>query len=146
MARWADEDVRFLPLSDVLKRAMQKFSSLRILASLVGALGVAAAAFGAHGLEEIATPQQVRWWAIGAAMQLVTAPALLAAFLHSERVRPIVGWLWVLGVALFSGSLYSMALGGPRILGAVTPLGGVALIAGWLGLLFPPSNSTAVKR
>lgn len=117
-------------------------SLLRFAATLVGALGVAAAAFGAHGLEKIAAPDEVRWWAIGAAIQLVTAPALLVAALCAERIRPIVGWLWVVGVILFSGSLYAMALGGPRSLGAVTPLGGMALILGWLCLLLPalPSN------
>lgn len=116
---------------------------IRIAASVVGALGVAAAAFGAHGLENIATPEQVRWWAIGAAIQLVTAPCLLFAALHRDQIPAIVGWLWVVGVALFSGSLYAMALGGPRPLGAVTPLGGLALVAAWLGLLLPTSKTSA---
>lgn len=120
--------------------------SLRNFTSLVGALGVAAAAFGAHGLEKIADAEQIRWWAIGVAMQLVTAPALLVVALHPQRVRAAVGWLWVVGLVVFSGSLYAMALGGPRFLGAVTPLGGLALIAGWLGLLFPLPGSASVKR
>lgn len=122
---------------------MEKLSSLRMVASLVGALGVAAAAFGAHGLEKVANAEQIRWWAIGAAIQLVTAPVLVLAALHPDKVRAIVGWLGVVGVVLFSGSLYAMALGGPRILGAVTPLGGAALIAAWLSFLLPRSISTS---
>jgi uncharacterized membrane protein YgdD (TMEM256/DUF423 family) len=117
-------------------------AALLVAAALVGAVGVLAAAFGAHGLEKIAGPAEVRFWAIGAAIQLVTAPALFSASLHAERVRPVVGWLWVTGVVLFSGSLYAMALGGPRALGAVTPLGGLALTLGWLGLLLPGSASS----
>src|SRR5690606_8978668 len=105
-------------------------TALRVAAATLGALGVFAAAFGAHGLEKIAGPAEVRFWSIGAAIQLVTVPALLVAALHTERVRSIVGWFWVVGVVLFSGSLYVMALGGPRTLGAVTPLGGLALSMG----------------
>ena len=116
---------------------------IRISASVIGALGIAAAAFGAHGLENIASPEQVRWWAIGAAIQLVTAPCVLLAALHRDQISAVVGWLWVVGVGLFSGSLYAMALGGPRSLGAVTPLGGVALVAAWLGLLFPFSKPSS---
>jgi uncharacterized membrane protein YgdD (TMEM256/DUF423 family) len=123
-----------------------KVSTPCLVASLVGATGIAAAAFGAHGLEKVATTEQLRWWAIAVSIQLVTAPALLVAALHADRIRPVVGWLWLGGIVLFSGSLYAMALGGPRLLGAVTPLGGLALIGGWLGLLRPPSNSPSSER
>lgn len=107
------------------------------MAGVIGALGVAAAAFGAHGLEKVASDGEVRWWAIGAGVQLVTAPAVLVAALLPAHVRAVAGWLWVLGIVLFSGSLYAMALGGPRFLGAVAPLGGLALISGWLSVLAP---------
>jgi len=68
--------------------------------------------------------------------QLLHVPALLAAGLLARsggEVRLTV-WLFVLGTLLFSGSLYALALGGPRWLGPVTPVGGVALIAGWIAL------------
>ncbi len=104
---------------------------LQRIAAALGATGIAAAAFGAHGLEKIASAEQIRWWAIAAAVQLVTAPAILALTLVEARVRPASGWLLLAGVMVFSGSLYAMALGGPRVLGAVTPLGGLLLMLGW---------------
>ncbi len=114
---------------------------LRTVASVMGAVAVAAAAYGAHGLEKIASPEQVRWWAIGAAIQLVTAPAVLVCAVSPDRMKARSGWLWTLGVVLFSGSLYTMALGGPRVLGAVTPIGGLALMAGWVTAVQAPAKS-----
>ena len=108
--------------------------------AILGALGIAAAAFGAHGLEKIAGPAQIRWWAIAVAMHLVTAPVLLFVSQNREKTRALCGVLLLAGVMVFSGSLYLMALGAPRILGAVTPLVGVLLIAGWLLLAWPPSK------
>jgi uncharacterized membrane protein YgdD (TMEM256/DUF423 family) len=96
-----------------------------ILAALSGALAVAAGAFGAHGAEG----QAAAWLRTGAHYQLIHAVAALVAIRMGERVSP---WLFVGGGAVFAGTLYLMALGAPRWLGAVTPLGGAALIAGWL--------------
>lgn len=104
---------------------------LQRAAAFLGATGISAAAFGAHGLSKIAGPEQVRWWAIAAAIHLVTVPAILLCSLFPERLRPLAGYFLMGGVAVFSGSLYSMALGGPRTLGAVTPLGGLLLVVGW---------------
>ena len=95
------------------------------LAALSGALAVAAGAFGAHGAEG----QAAEWLRTGGQYQLVHAVAALVAIRMGERVSP---WLFVVGSAVFAGTLYLMALGLPRWLGAVTPLGGAALIAGWL--------------
>lgn len=98
---------------------------------MLGSLGIAAAAFGAHGLEKVTDGAGVRLWAIAAAIQLVTAPVLLV--LSNRRdIRPLAAPLLILGVLIFSGTLYAMALGAPRVLGAVTPLGGLCLIAGWI--------------
>jgi uncharacterized membrane protein YgdD (TMEM256/DUF423 family) len=105
----------------------------------LGIVGIAAAAFGAHGLEKIASPEQVRWWAIAAAIQLVTLPVVLICAARTDRFRPIGGALLIGGISLFSGSLYAMALGAPRFLGAVTPLGGLLLMTGWATLAFPRS-------
>jgi uncharacterized membrane protein YgdD (TMEM256/DUF423 family) len=96
-------------------------------AALSGALAVAAGAFGTHA----ATGQAAEWLRIGAQYQLIHAVAALVAARMEARVS---AWLFVGGAALFAGTLYLMALGLPRWLGAVTPIGGALLIAGWLCL------------
>lgn len=98
-----------------------------VLAALSGALAVAAGAFGAHG----ASGEAVEWLKTGGHYQLVHAVAALVAVRMGERISP---WLFVGGGAVFAGTLYLMALGAPRWLGAITPIGGAALIAGWLCL------------
>jgi len=100
---------------------------LAVVAALSGAVAVAAGAFGAHGVEGKAA----EWLRTGGQYQLVHAVAALAA-LRWEARGP--AWLFVAGGALFAATLYAMALGAPRWLGAVTPLGGAAMIAGWLWL------------
>jgi uncharacterized membrane protein YgdD (TMEM256/DUF423 family) len=102
-------------------------NALGVLAALSGALAVIAGAFGAHGASEKAA-ELLR---TGGHYQLVHAVAALVA-LRLEARGP--GWLFVAGGALFAGSLYGLALGGPRWLGPVTPIGGVLLIAGWAWL------------
>lgn len=119
-------------------------SYLAPIAAFIGALAVALGAFGAHGLKAILSPEALAWWRTGAEYQLVHAVAMLAAGLaiHLPSPRPIArpralavaGWLFALGVLFFAGSLYLMALTDLRWLGAVTPLGGTAFIAGWLAL------------
>ena len=98
-----------------------------IAAALSGALAVAAGAFGAHGASGVAAD----WLRTGAHYQMIHAVAALAV-LRLEAKGP--AWLFLAGGAIFAVSLYLMALGAPRILGAVTPIGGVLLIAGWLWL------------
>lgn len=105
-----------------------------IVGAGLGGLGVALGAFGAHALKERLSPAQAEWFATGVQYHFVHALALLAAvaldragFASALRAAP---WFAV-GVVLFSGSLYAMALGGPTKLGMVTPLGGVAFLAGW---------------
>lgn len=102
-------------------------NALMLLASLSGAMAVAAGAFGAHG----AQGQAAEWLRTGGLYQLIHAAAALAALQLDARVP---GWLFLSGGLVFAGSLYLMALGGPRVLGAVTPIGGVLMIAGWLWL------------
>jgi uncharacterized membrane protein YgdD (TMEM256/DUF423 family) len=98
-----------------------------MLAALSGALAVAAGAFGAHGAES----QPAEWLRTGGQYQLVHAVAALVAARMAARGP---AWLFVGGAAVFAGTLYLMALGLPRWLGAITPIGGGALIAGWLWL------------
>lgn len=100
---------------------------IAILAALSGALAVGAGAFGAHG----ASGQAADWLKTGGQYQLVHAVAALVALKMAAK-GPAA--LFVIGGLIFAGTLYLMALGGPRWFGAITPLGGLALIAGWLWL------------
>jgi uncharacterized membrane protein YgdD (TMEM256/DUF423 family) len=114
---------------------------LQSVSCVLGALGIGAAAFGAHGLEKVASPEQVRWWAIAVAIHLVSAPVVLVCAAFPSRFRPIAAGLLLAGIGLFSGSLYAMALGAPRVLGAVTPIGGLFLMAGWLTMARSPAST-----
>lgn len=110
-------------------------------AGIVGALGVGLGAFGAHGLEGVVEdPHLLEVWETGARYHLLHALALCAVAAHPRPPNP-AGGLFVAGIALFSGSLYGMTLTGIRWLGAITPLGGLCLIAGWLVLAFAPRRA-----
>jgi uncharacterized membrane protein YgdD (TMEM256/DUF423 family) len=105
-------------------------------AGLLGFVGVALGAFGAHALKAtLETHGSLETWRTAVLYQLVHAVALLALALGrgaaGTNLLPIA-WCWLIGVVLFSGSLYALALGGPRFLGPVTPIGGLCLLAGWL--------------
>jgi uncharacterized membrane protein YgdD (TMEM256/DUF423 family) len=101
------------------------------LAAISGLLAVALGAFAAHGMTE---PKPIEWLHTGSQYQMVHALAVFAALaLHRAGARGmgLVAALFLVGTVLFSGSLYAMALGGPRLLGAITPLGGLSFMAGW---------------
>lgn len=111
------------------------------LGGVLGALGVAMGAFGAHAVKgwlAVADDGAVRlaWWHTGAHYHLVHALMIVAigvwARSHPGRAARAAAWCAAAGIALFSGSLYAMALTNMRALGAVTPLGGVALVAAWV--------------
>ncbi len=112
-----------------------------LLSGVLGATGVLAGAFGAHALRERLEPLLLHTWETAVLYQLVHAVALLFLAVGIGRGGAAEGWLaragwsWVAGIVLFSGSLYALALGGPRLLGPVTPLGGVAFVVGWLCLV-----------
>jgi len=106
------------------------------LAALNGFMAVAAGAFGAHAVSD---PQVKEWLRIGAQYQAIHALAALACFgLLRMAVGPAswAGWLFGAGGLVFAGSLYLLALTGVRAWGAVTPIGGVLLLAGWAALLW----------
>jgi uncharacterized membrane protein YgdD (TMEM256/DUF423 family) len=109
-----------------------------MIASILGATSVGAGAFGAHALREKLEPRMLEVWQTAAQYQMYHALALLAVawIIHQAPSRPATaaGWAFIAGVALFSGSLYAMALSGVRVLGMITPLGGLAFIIGWLCL------------
>ena len=99
---------------------------LTVLAALAGAVAVMAGAYGAHGTSGLAA----EWLRTGAQYQLVH---IVAVFAVIERpMGRIAGWVFVAGGAIFAGTLYAMALGAPHWLGAVTPIGGLLLVIGWL--------------
>ncbi len=95
------------------------------LAAISAAIAVAAGAFGAHGA---AGPQEAEWLRTGGIYQMVHAVAALAILRFARGPAVIM----LTGGAIFAVTLYIMALGGPRWLGAITPIGGTLLIAGWL--------------
>ena len=101
-------------------------------------LAVAAGAFGAHALRARLDPAMLVTFETGARYQMYHALGLLAvAWALTRWPGPWAGragWLFVAGTVLFSGSLYALALSGIRWLGAITPLGGLAFLAGWLCL------------
>jgi uncharacterized membrane protein YgdD (TMEM256/DUF423 family) len=108
---------------------------LLVLGTISAFIGVAAGAFGAHGLEGRLSTDLLAVYETAVRYQLVHALALLVAGLCASR-WPAAGWfraglLFAIGTVLFSGSLYVLALSGARWLGAVTPLGGVCFLIGW---------------
>jgi uncharacterized membrane protein YgdD (TMEM256/DUF423 family) len=109
--------------------------------ALSGALAVAIGAFGAHALRERLSPEDLATFETGVRYHFYHVAGLLAAAAAAGRwtgraagLTRAAGWLFVAGTVLFSGSLYLLALSGVRWLGAIAPLGGAALIAGWLSL------------
>ena len=109
-----------------------------ILGALLGLIGVAAGAFGAHSLRDRISAELLATFETGVRYQIYHALALLfaawAATRWTSTLATVAGWLFFAGVLIFSGSLYALSLSGVRWLGAITPLGGVAFIGGWICL------------
>ena len=112
------------------------------IGSALGLIGVALGAFGAHALKARLAPELLATFEVGVRYQLIHALALLAVAWActrwSGRWTSASGWLFIAGTLLFSGSLYALSLTGVRGIGLVTPIGGVALLLGWLCLLAAP--------
>lgn len=110
-----------------------------VLGAAYGLLGVLLGAFGAHALRARLSADMLRVWETAVQYQFWHAVALLAVGLLVSRAADgwltAAGWGFALGVLVFSGSLYALALSGGRVLGAVTPVGGLLMIAGWVCLL-----------
>jgi uncharacterized membrane protein YgdD (TMEM256/DUF423 family) len=111
----------------------------------LGALGVALGAFGAHGLKATLSADALGWWQTGVQYQMWHALALAALGLAGRAGTRLPAWLLGAGAAIFSGSLYLMALTGARWLGAVTPLGGLLMIGGWALLAWRAARPAAAE-
>lgn len=99
------------------------------VAGVMGLLGVALGAFGAHGLKNIlATNDTAAIWQTAVLYHLIHAVASLWA---ADRA-PMIVWVWTVGILVFSGSLYILAITNMRWLGAITPIGGLFFLAGWV--------------
>jgi len=106
--------------------------------ALMGFVGVGLGAFGAHALRGRLSPEMLAIFETAVRYQMYHAIALLAVAAMMSKVdgRSVViaGWSFIAGILIFSGSLYALALTGVTMLGAITPIGGLALLAGWVAL------------
>jgi uncharacterized membrane protein YgdD (TMEM256/DUF423 family) len=118
--------------------------------AILGLLGVAAGAFGAHGLRDSVSARDLEIWQTAAHYQQVHAVLLVAVGLLGGRSwsRPLAvcAVLLVAGIVVFAGTLQAMVLGGPRFLGAITPIGGLCLMGGWLCLVAHGLRGAAEKN
>ena len=99
--------------------------------AVLACLAVLCGAFGAHALKPYLDAEAVGWWTTAVQYQMWHALAVVAIGLSGRPWARLPGLLFILGSIIFSATLYAMALGGPRWLGAITPLGGLTLIAAW---------------
>ncbi len=111
-------------------------------------VGVALGAFGAHGLKERVAPEMLTVWQTGVQYHLFHALALLFVGLYTSvlpqnesnkgslRLLRVAGALFTVGILVFAGSLYALTLSGVRVLGAITPIGGVCFLSGWALLAY----------
>jgi uncharacterized membrane protein YgdD (TMEM256/DUF423 family) len=108
------------------------------IGALMGFVGVGLGAFGAHGLRGRLTPDMLAVFETGVRYQMYHALALVAVAAMMSRIEGravlVAGWSFIAGILIFSGSLYALALSGVTTLGAITPIGGVAFLAGWIAL------------
>jgi uncharacterized membrane protein YgdD (TMEM256/DUF423 family) len=108
-----------------------------VIGAVSAFIAVAAGAFGAHALRGAVSPDRLEVWETAARYQMYHALGLLlVGYLMTTGQKAagstgLTGWLFVVGTVLFSGSLYALTLPGVTVLGAITPLGGVAFLAGW---------------
>lgn len=107
-----------------------------VLGSVFAFLSVAFGAFGAHGLEGKLEPRMLTIWETAARYQMYHSLALIGlgiwATQNTASSTSVSGYSFVAGILLFSGSLYALALTGVKVLGAITPLGGMAFMIAWI--------------
>ncbi|TGK27978.1 DUF423 domain-containing protein [Leptospira gomenensis] len=119
-----------------------KQKTILFLSSLSGFLGVALGAFGAHALESTISPRMLEIYETGNRYHLIHSvpPMVLAltGYVNSARSAWVSSILFLTGILIFSGSLYLLALTEIRILGAITPIGGISFLLAWLFLAWSP--------
>ena len=101
--------------------------------ALATGIGVALGAFGAHGLKGRVDAGLIETWQTGVQYQMIHGLALLlvSTMKRTDPAMRRVAWAFLIGILIFSGSLYTLVLTGVRLWGAVTPIGGVAFLTGW---------------
>lgn len=109
------------------------------IGAIFAGLGVVLGAFGAHALKDKLTPELLTIFETGVRYQMYHALGLIAVAYATHRwptagTGHLSGWLFTIGILIFSGTLYAIAFGAPRWFGAITPIGGLCFIAGWLFL------------
>ena len=120
-------------------------TALRISA-IMGSLAVALGAFGAHGLHDVLVKnERLATWETAVLYHLTHAVVLLVVALF-QPFRRVAWWMFFVGILVFSGSLYVLSLTNIKILGAITPFGGVALLAGWLALALGRGNGAPTQH
>ena len=124
-----------------------------VVGGVLGALGVILGAFGAHGLRERLTKDMLAVFEVGVRYHMYHAVAMLAVAasageLWRSRWTARACWAWLFGIAIFSGSLYVLSATGIKWIGAITPFGGVALIVGWVFVVFAAmgTGETAAEK
>lgn len=109
-----------------------------VAGAVMAGLAVLAGAFGAHALKARLSPELLQVFETGVRYQMYHALGLLAVAVACDRWPQshfsLVGWLMLAGIVLFSGSLYALCLTGVRVLGAITPFGGVCFLAAWAAM------------
>jgi uncharacterized membrane protein YgdD (TMEM256/DUF423 family) len=120
-----------------------------LIGALAGFIGVAFGAFGAHALRDRLSADMLAVFDTGVRYQFFHALAILIVGVAAARqggwALRASGWCFVAGIVLFSGSLYALAVTGVRGLGAITPLGGLAFLAGWALLFYVAVASTLIR-
>ena len=120
---------------------------LVLMGGIFGLLGVAIGAFGAHALKAtLATNDTLLVFQTGVQYHMIHALALLLVAALFPHLKPnkhlrLVGWLFTVGILVFSGSLYALALTNIKILGAITPIGGVCFLIGWFLIILTAAQS-----
>lgn len=118
------------------------------IAAVNMAIAVALGAFGAHGLEDIVNAQQLAWWHTATLYLFIHALGLLMVgiLIRLHLATQTTAWLLQIGIIIFAGSLYAMTLGAPLWFGAITPIGGLLMIFGWLWLAITAFRARALTN
>lgn len=113
--------------------------------AILSGLAVAAGAFGAHAVKPFPDMEASGWWQLAVQYQMWHGLAVLGLGLSGWNGVRLPAWLFTAGAIVFAGTLYAMALGAPRWLGAVTPLGGLLLLAGWVTIVLRTLKADSLR-